>query len=219
MKRLCSVIAIIILAQLQVGSFFAPRRSRADAASVANDAIEYWVRANYRRTLDLVFQDRCTSPAAARWISCVLIVPGYADDLEYSLSVEKQYNGTILAHIVRPKATSIHMQLSKRKREHPRASVADIGRLIEVESQTGDQHRFPGLVQSAEAFEQIRFSPVLSDELMMDPTEYRFHARSPSGESMELTLIGPGSAAPHQPQPLIQWAESVKELLAHGFLP
>lgn len=180
-------------------------------------SVDAWARENYDRALNLALPDRCWSPVDARWISCVLILPAFKDQLEYSLSVEKRYDGTLLARIVRPKAQSVYTQLCQQKKEHPRASVDDLAKFIETESLTGDHHRFPMLGDLADEFEKIRFAPVLSAEIMMDPTEYRFHTRTSSGETMELTLKGPGSAARHQPQPMIQWAESAREMLAQSF--
>jgi len=176
-----------------------------------------WARENYSRALDLALPDRCASSTDARWLACIRIVPGYPEEIEYSLSIEKRYDGTILAQIVRPKGTSIRTQLRDRRKEHPRAPVSELAKLIRVESRAGDQHRFPGLVQLAAKFEQIRFPLVPSDETMMDATQYRFQVRSSSGEHAELVLSGPGSDAPHQPQALIEWAESVRQLLAGAF--
>lgn len=181
------------------------------------DFIDSWTRENYSRALDLLLPDRCASPIDARWLSCVRIVPPYKNETEYSLSVERRFDGTLSAKIVRPKVQSIYVQLRERKKEHPHASVSDLAKLIEIESRTGDQRRFPRLADLADKFENLRLSPVLSDEIMMDPTEYRFRIRSFSGETMELTLNGPGSAAPHQSQTLIQWAESAREMLASAF--
>ena len=176
-----------------------------------------WTRENYDRALDLVLQGHCAASKGVRWISCIRIVPGYSAELEYSLSVEKRYDGTVVAHIIRPKTQSVYTQLCKRRKDRPRASIGDLTKLIEIESQAGDQRKFPGLLALADNFEKIRFSPVLPDEIMMDATQYRFRARSFSGDQMELTLVGPGAAAPHQPHALIQWAESVREMLASAF--
>jgi len=190
---------------------------RASAPQHVKDSIDSWARENYDRALDLVLQDPCTASKDVRWISCIRMVPGYPAELEYSLSVEKRYDGTISAHITRPKAQSVYTQLRNRRKDRPHASVSALTRLIKLESQAGDQRRFPVLVDLADDFEKIRFSPVLPDEIMMDATQYRFRVRSFSGDQMELTLHGPGSAVPRQSQILIQWAESVRKMLASAF--
>src|SRR5216683_1670109 len=154
--------------------FLTASSSRAGAPKDTKDSFDAWARDNYDRALDLVLQDRCTSATDARWLSCIRIVPGYPDELEYSLSVEKRYDGTVLAEIARPKVDSIRRQLRDRKKEHPHASVGDLAKLIELESRAVDQRRFPGIVRLADEFEKIRVSPVLSDEIMMDATQYRF---------------------------------------------
>lgn len=181
------------------------------------DSADLWVRENYDRALDLVFPERCASPIDARWLACVRIVPAYKDEIEYALSVEKRYDGTIQAEAKRAKARSVYAQLCELKHEHPQASVADLTKLVQMESRTGDQRRFPQLESLADEFEGLRLSPVLSEEIMMDPVKYRFRISSLSGERMQLTLFGPGSTASHQPQPLIQWAESARTLLAQSF--
>lgn len=189
----------------------------ANEAKETKDSADAWARENYSRALDLVLPDQCASSTNARWIACVRIVPGYPEEIEYSLSVEKRYDGTLRAQIVRPKGTSIRAQLRERKKANPRLSVSELAKLIRVESQAGDQQRFPGLLQLVGEFEQIRLPLVPSDEIMMDATQYRFCVRSSSGEHAELVLSGPGSAAPHQPQALLQWAESVRQMLAGTF--
>jgi hypothetical protein len=173
-----------------------------------------WVRQNYNRALDLALPDRCASSTDARWLVCIRIVPGYADEIEYSLSLEKRYDGTIRARIVKPKGDSIRRQLLKWKKKHPSAAISGIGKLFAVESLVGDQHSFPRLPRLADEFEQIRLSPVPADEIMMDATHYQFRVRSSSGDQLEFELQGPGSAGPRQSQVLIRWAESLRELLA-----
>ena len=210
MNRHCCLFWIWLPALLCICSSLA-------SASPETKAIDLWTRENYGKALDLVFQDRCATPTNARWLSCVLIVPAFKDEIEYSLSLEKRYDGTLLAHVARPKAQSVYVQLRELKKEHPRSSISNLSKLIEVESQGGDHLRFPLLVGLANEFENIRLSPALSDGIMMDATEYRFRVRSFSGDSMTLTLYGPGSHAPHQPQGLVQWAESAREMLASAF--
>lgn len=150
-------------------------------------------------------------------MSCVRIVPAFKDDIEYSLSVEKRYNGRLFAWVVRPKNHSIYGQLYELKKKQPKASVNELAKLIEVESYAGDQRRFPRLADLANEFETLRLSPVLSDEIMMDPAEYTFRVLSSSGENMLFTLYGPGSEAPVQPRGPIQWAESARAMLAAAF--
>jgi len=48
-----------------------------------------------------------------------------------------------------------YTQLCKLKKDPPAASVGDLAKLIEVESQTGDQQKFPALVHLADEFEKL----------------------------------------------------------------
>jgi len=220
MKRQYCFVLIWLLALTYIPSapvLAAPASPQASAPQATQDTTEGWARNNYDLALDLVFQDRCTASKDVRWIACVRMVPGYPSEIEYTLSVEKSYSGTILARVTRPRTQSIYTQLCKLKKDHPAASVGDLAKLIEVESQTGDQQKFPALVRLADEFEKLRFSPVLPDEIMMDATKYVFRSKSFSGDQMELVLRGPGPSAPHQPQPVIQWAESAREMLASAF--
>jgi hypothetical protein len=152
-----------------------------------------------------------------RWIACVRILPSDSTELEYTLAVEKSYSGKIVSRITRPRKQSVFAQLCNLKREHPSASAGDLARRIEVESQVGDQKRFPELLRLAGEFEKLQLSPVLSDETMMDATKYVVRSRSFSGDQMEIVLRGPSSSAAHQPQPLIQWAESARQVLTGAF--
>lgn len=212
------LMALLALSTIAGIPLLRPPSSHASVPHQVKESARAWARENYRRALDLVFQDRCTSSNDARWLSCVRILPGFSEDeIEYSLSVEKRYSGTVVAHITRPKLQSVYTQLRRRKQEYPRASVSNIAKLIQVESWEGDVRRFPELMRLADELENIRLSPVFPDELMMDPTEYFFRVRSPYGNLMEVTLYGPGSAASYQSEPLIQWAESTRRMLERSF--
>jgi hypothetical protein len=191
--------------------------TRASTRQETQDTPESWARDNYDLILDRVFQDRCTASKDVRWIACVRMIPGHPSEIEYTLSVEKRYSGMILARVTRPKTRSIYTQLCKLRKDHPAASVSDLAKLIEVEAQTGDQQKFPALVRLADEFEKLRLSPVLPDEIMMDATKYVLRSRSFSGDQMELVLRGPGPSAPHQSQPVIQWAESARGVLINAF--
>jgi hypothetical protein len=192
------------------------RASRTPRAQEIQDSLESWTRENYGRALDLVFQGACATSKEARWFSCVRSLPGHKDEIEYSFFLEKRYDGTVFARIARPKAQSIYRQLRQRKEENPRGSVGDLAKLIQIESQVGDQRRFGRLAELATDFEELQVSPIPADEIIMDATEYRFRISSSSGE-MNIVLRGPGSGAPHQSQPLIQWAESLRDTLASAF--
>jgi hypothetical protein len=197
--------------------FLGAPSSRASAPQATRESIDGWVRDNYNLALEIAFQDPCTASKDVRWISCVRIVPGHSTEFEYSLSVERRYGGTILGRVIRPKRKSVYVQLCEWKKGHPQATVRELAKFLARESQAGDQHRFPELVRVADEFEKIRLSPALSDEIMMDATQYRFRIRSFSGESMELTLSGPGPTAPHQSNALIKWAESARQMLLSAF--
>lgn len=219
--RLCWVAISSILAVWLASAAPEPHASQ----SPASDTVDAWARENYTRALELGLPNRCAEPdllngertSHTKWMSCVRIVPAFKNEIEYSLSVEKRYDGTLFAYVARPKGQSIYAQLCEHKKEHPKASVNELTKLIETESRSGDQRRFPALANLANDFEKLQLSPVVSDEIMLDATEYRFQIRSFSGEHMEAVMIGPGSAAPHQPRALIQWAESTREMLASAF--
>src|SRR5262249_14789897 len=116
----CSIVRISLLA-LTIMWATMPSQCSPQAKSTKKpaDAVDYWVRKNYERALDLLLQDRCAAPALvddqrsihSRWIVCVRIVPAFDDEIEYLLSLEKHYDGGILAQIIQPKAHSIRAQL------------------------------------------------------------------------------------------------------------
>jgi len=214
-------LAYVWLAMLSGAAVSGSYLWRSGAPQDTKDSVDGWVRGNYTRVLDLALRNRCSEDPVqarramdARWLACVRIVPAFKNENESSASLEKRYDGTLFAQLVRPKGHSVYVQLRERKKQQPSESPAGLAKLIEIESTSGDQRRFPGLSRLADEFEKMQVSPVLSDELMMDATEYRFSIRAPYGESLDLTLLGPGAAAPRQPPGLIQWAESLKETFA-----
>ena len=190
---------------------------RPSAQHDPTDSVDSWMRENYSRALALLLPDSCASAIDARWRSCIRIIPSDKNESEYAVSLQRRFDGKMFAVIVRPKGASIYAQLREHKRKHPHASLGALAKMIAIESRTGDQSQFSGLEHLGEKFEELRISPVLSDEVTMDPTEYRFRFRSFAGETMEVTLNGPGSTAAHQSQPLIEWAESAKNTLAESF--
>jgi len=219
MKLRSSVIILVLLAAQHVVAppAGAQRPARTSRKAWSNDAVERWVRDNYAQALDLALPGHCASATDARWIACVHIVPAFKDEMEYSLAVERRQDGSVIARLGRPKAKSVYEQLRKLKKKHPKATAAELAKRIKIESRTGDSAKYPGLEGLAAEFENVRLSPVLSDEIMMDATQYVFRVRSFAGDQMELRLHGAGPAAPRQPQGLIQWAESVREMVASAF--
>jgi hypothetical protein len=145
------------------------------------------------------------------------IIPGFQTELEYELSLEKHYDGTVFARVIRPRTQSIYRQLCKLKIEHPSASVSDLSKLIAVESEAGDENKFPTLRRLAEEFDKIRIAAPLSDELMMDATQYGILVQAGAGEHLEIVLFGPGPSAPKQPSQLLQWTEDLRKLLVEAF--
>ena len=193
-----------------------PHASQPLRTQAAKGSIDSWTRENYGRALDLVFQGGCAASTGAQWFSCVRSLPGHSDEIEYSMFVERRYDGTVFARIGRPRVQSIYCQLRQLRKRNPHGSVDELAKLIRIESQMGDQQRFRRLVELAADFEHLRISPIPPDEIIMDATQYRFRIGSSSGE-MDITLRGPGSAAPHQSNALIQWAESAEQMLLSGF--
>jgi len=179
---------------------------------------EIWVRENYSAVIDLISQDKTCAetkdPKSVRWTVCVRVTPGFQGELEYLLSLEKRYDGTAHAQITEPQGRSIYTQLLTLKTDHPNASATELAKLIAVKTRGEDQRTFPALLRLSDEFEKIRFSPILSDVLMMDPTKYMFRVEAYWGERMELVLYGPGRSAPHQPSPMLEWVERLRRLLS-----
>jgi hypothetical protein len=189
-------------------------------AGRAQETVDSWTRDNYLKVLDMVFSDGCSvlkGAEHARWTVCVRIMPSYPTELEYLLYAEQHYDGTILAHAVRPKTASVYMQLLSLKQAHRTASANELARYIVTQTVSGNDQEFPVLRSVGNEFEKARFSPVLPDELMMDTTRYLFIEQSFSGNRMELVLNGPGSSVVRQPHPLLQWAESFRQVFDKSF--
>jgi len=138
------------------------------------------------------------------------VIPGHQTELESLFWLDRRYDGAVHARVTRPHGASIYTQLVKLKSDHPDASAAELAGLIAVETREDDQRTLPALARLADEFEKIRLSPALSDEIMMDPTRYFVRVESASGEQLELVVYGPGSTAPHQPNPLLTWVEELR---------
>jgi hypothetical protein len=219
MKKWCGAVLLVLLTLPWTArrSILAQDHSQTKVSQGMKKNDDGWVRDNYNLALDLIFPDPCASAISGRWMVCIRSIPSFKNEIEYSFSVEKRYDGTILTRITRPKGRSIYRQLCERKKQYPLGSVNELSKKIRLESRKGDQAEFPQLTSLASEFEKLSLSPVLSDEIMIDPVEYDITVRSFSGESERLTLHGPGSAASHRTQPLVHWAEATRESLATGF--
>lgn len=171
----------------------------------------------YGSVLNLVLQDRC-GPAHVsgkiRWVVCVRIIPGFQNEMEFTLSLEKYYDGTIRAYATRPKAKSIYLQLSGLRSKYPAASPREISGHIAVESMNFDQRDIPQLRLFADQFERIRLSPVPDDAIWNDATKYDFRMESITNDSIDYAIMGPGGSTAHQPNDLLSWTESIKRLIA-----
>lgn len=222
MKQLTFFILFWLLTA-SCGTFMHPLAASVPASCEpqdTNNATDTWIEENYNLVVALAFQESCTGrikSSSMRWIVCVRIIPAYPSELESAVSVERSYDGTILARVARPWMQSIRMQLHGLKQDHPTATAGDLAKLIVLETKEGDQQKFPTLRRLVDDFEKIRFSPALSDELMMDATKYIFHSKSFSGEQLDLALQGPGPSAPHQPHPMLEWVEALRRALGGSF--
>jgi len=197
-------------------------------AAEKQEQAEGWIKENYLAVVDLIAREKSCVPtddaksehaankssAAMRWSVCVRIIPGHPEELESLLWLEKLSDGSLQARIVGPRGASIYWQLVKLKAARRDASPVELAKLVAVETRERDRKTLPGLTQLASEFEEIRLSPVLSDELMMDPTVYSIRARSMWGEQMDLVLSGPGPSAPHQPGPLLDWVEKLRRVFS-----
>jgi hypothetical protein len=185
----------------------------ANQAQEAQETTYRWVQDNYHTVVDLALKTSCDSAMgsrAAHWATCVQIIPGHREELEYVLSLEQHYDGTIVASITRSKGQSVYTQLSELREKHPGASSGELAKSVMLETRTVTEQEFPGLRRLASDFQKIQVSPVADTGLAMDATEYGFHSRTDWGNRMEIVLSGPGSSARRQPLPLLEWVESFR---------
>jgi len=212
---------VILISLLAIAWAFGSRASSQVTGPLEKqEQARVWVHENYKAVIDLISRDKtcdaAKDPRPVRWSVCVRVRPGHENELECVLWLEKRDDGTAYAQITRPRGKSIYLQLLKLKTDRPNASPTDLAKLVAVKSRGGDQQTFPGLVSLTDEFERIRLSPVLSDELMMDPTTYFIHAEALWGERMELILYGPGPSTPHQSDPMLEWVERLRRLLSES---
>lgn len=214
-RRFCAVLLWLI-----VGFFILVLAGLRPAASApleaGEDTPEAWARENYGAVLELLFKKGCppaNESRSTRWELCVEILPGFQTELEYTLSLQKSWDGKVFAVVVRPQNQSIYTQLCKLRSEHSDAPADRLAELVALDVRKSDLKKLPELRRLADEFERIRIAPSLSEGLMMDPTKYEVHTTSSSGEHMELVLLGPGPSAPKQPSPILRWIESLRQTL------
>jgi hypothetical protein len=188
------------------------------ATQATSEAQEVWLLENYEEVRDAVLQKGCPaldekSSAFPQWEVCIRILPPFESESEVEIYVRRFYDGNVSAVILLPKGQSLFSQLRKLHREHPEYSRDKLIILISTERHTATEKESSALRDLATQFEDLRFSPVPGNDLFSDPTKYEVNPTSNYGMEIDLTLYGPGSAAPKQKDPLIHWVESVKKLL------
>ncbi|HME59071.1 MAG TPA: hypothetical protein VKF63_12090 [Terracidiphilus sp.] len=217
---------MIAIGMLAVSSTLALSGQAQSSASPVNeqqaaeDALENWVRDNYRSVLDMVFMNSCDVPKASgemRWIVCARIIPSESGEPEYVVMVGKGYDGKSFARITRPKGQAVYTQIGNYKREHPTAASSDLIKFIVLETKEGDEKEFPALASIEDELEHIRFSPVLPDILFIDPTEFDISLQALWGNKIEIVMYGPGSSVAGQPHPLLSWVAKTRHILNASF--
>lgn len=175
-----------------------------------------WVQKNYAGALETVFQNVCAplaSPKGARWTACIHITPAFRHERETIVYLEKSYEGTIEARASRAKDRSIYDQLLSLRQANPNASPPDLCRLVQVSLLTGDQGKFPKLLELSNEFEKLQIPLALSDELISDPTKYYLHVRSYTGNELDVTLYGSETNLFQKSDGLLRWEYEVSALL------
>jgi len=166
----------------------------------------------------IAVKDRCAPSRdfkGVRWIACVRIVDAFEKDFEYVISIERRYDGTVEIHAARPVGHSVAQQLNTLRSTNSHAALRTLAQAMSVESFSADQRKWPFVGTLAEQFEAIRISPVPMDALYSDSTSYfvRVYAPELLREHHEFEVEGPGPAALHQPDPLLEWVETMRKAL------
>jgi hypothetical protein len=182
----------------------------------ADTSVDGWVQENYSRVLDVLFRYSCDMPKGVnemKWTICARIIPGNPMESESSLLFGKGYTGEIIARITRSRSRSVYVQLSELKREYPTATLANLSKLVMLESKEANGKELPLLLQISNDFERIRLSPIPSDSIYIDATSYTIYLKSYSGKKVEFLLDGPGSSIVQQPNSLLQVVEMLRQVL------
>lgn len=207
-----SLITLLTLLGLACYAYARPREALRVSARARQD-VEVWVEQNYVKVLDAVLPNEDFAvekfPENIRWVASVRIVPSY-DDFEFKFSLQRAYDGRVVAYVSAPQKVPIKAQVRELKRDHPNATLEEIIKLISVQHWTLTQERCPQLSQSAKQFESVKVSPSLNDELMLDAVSYSIWSQAQWGDRMQVRLRGPGPKARKQSYPLLQWAETFR---------
>jgi hypothetical protein len=178
--------------------------------------VDSWVGRNYKTVLDALLPKGNITPEEfpknVKWMVTCRIAPPY-ENPEYRVSMHKTYDGKIEASIVSPKGASVISQLRALRRRHPEAELEKIARMVSVKHTTVTQSDYPQLSELASQIEAMNISPILPDELGTDETGYEFWSQSLWGNRLNLIMGGPGTDVKGQPNPLIQWVETVRNVV------
>ncbi len=186
------------------------------AATFQGVAVDNWLRDKYRSMLDLVLPlDKTNAqylPKDVRWMVIIRIVGPYSES-ESRLSLQMTYQNDVVSVFSSP-VPSLLSQLRSLKSDKRGAPDEEIARLISVKHRNFTVKNCSEINRLARDFENLRLSPVLPDELIMDGTSYEVWSRSQWGNEWILKYHGPGPQEPVQPFPLFTWVETARELFA-----
>lgn len=217
MKRRWFTLSVVALVMFPIASRELHGARRPNTQAQSSDASDTWAREHYASALDQVFGNACPSltdsEQRVRWLVCIRVVPSGTSDVESALSLQRFYDGKVAASATVAKGSSVFAQLRELHRAYPTASAEELARHISVERRVRSSEELAALRKLADELEEIRLSPVLADQLMMDATKYEFYSESLYGNQLRLIVYGPGSKAPRQPHPLLSWAESLRQVL------
>jgi hypothetical protein len=210
-----STAAVSLLVIVMIAAFFGYGGKDVLLAEVAQGQGE-WAQRNYDAALNVLLPGGAIKPdefpKSANWIATVRILPPH-ENPEYRFSIQKTYDGKVIATVAAPKGASILSQLRRLKSSNPGATLEEITKLVSIESRTFTLSECQQLGQLVSQLEAINMSPLLPDELRMDETGYEFWFQSLYGDRMHVMLGGPGPNADKQPHALVQWAEDARKIL------
>jgi hypothetical protein len=169
---------------------------------------------NYASVHQILFPEQLQItpfPPNVKWLVVVTVRPSYGGS-ETWFSLTSKYDGDIELHIKTPHGASLTRQLIELSESIPEATADELARMVKIDEYKIRDKDTPELRRLAETFQAIRLSPVLPDEMIMDSYNYHFWSKSQWGQEMSASLIGPGSEAPKQPHPLVEWAEKTRNV-------
>jgi len=141
-------------------------------------------------------------------------------DLEGQLVFERHYDGSIHLDVAQPEGVSIKQQIEDLYSSHPSFSIDEVVPRVMVARHNFNADHLPELKGWVEKLERASVPVLVQTDLHLHGTTYQAWSfggvQSSSGDMncWSMSLVGPGSSAPKQPNSFVGLVEAIRRDIA-----